>query len=34
MFWTHDPDGNALEIMELPPDSLQAKANARFASRS
>ncbi|MBQ2461895.1 MAG: glycoside hydrolase family 127 protein, partial [Clostridia bacterium] len=34
MFWTHDPDGNALEIMELPPNSLQAKANARFASRS
>ena len=34
MFWTHDPDGNALEIMELPPDSLQAQANARFADRS
>ena len=34
MFWTHDPDGNALDIMELPPDSLQAQANARFADRS
>ena len=34
MFWTHDPDGNALEIMELPPDSLQAQANARFADLS
>ena len=30
MFWTHDPDGNALEIMELTPESLQAQANARL----
>ena len=30
MFWTHDPDGNALEIMELTPESLHAQANARF----
>lgn len=30
MFWTHDPDGNSLEIMELTPESLQAQANARF----
>jgi lactoylglutathione lyase len=28
-FWTHDPDGNALEFMELPPDCRQAEANAR-----
>ena len=31
MFWTHDPDGNSLEIMELPPESLHAQANMRFA---
>lgn len=31
MFWTHDPDGNALEIMQLPPDSLQAQANLRLS---
>ncbi len=30
MVWTHDPDGNSLEIMELVPESLQAQANARF----
>ena len=30
MFWTHDPDGNPLEIMELTADSLQAEANRRF----
>ncbi|MDR3174097.1 MAG: VOC family protein [Treponema sp.] len=30
-FWTHDPDGNAVEFMELPPDSLQRKANERLA---
>lgn len=29
-FWTHDPDGNSIEIMELPPESLQAQANARL----
>jgi lactoylglutathione lyase len=28
-FWTHDPDGNALEFMELPPDCLQAEAAMR-----
>ena len=28
--WTHDPDGNPLEIMELAADSLQAEANRRF----
>ncbi len=26
-FWTHDPDGNSIEIMELPPGCLQDKAN-------
>ncbi|MDR0524393.1 MAG: VOC family protein [Spirochaetaceae bacterium] len=29
-FWTHDPDGNPIEFMELPPDCLQTKANNRF----
>lgn len=33
MFWTHDPDGNALEIMELTPESLQAQANARLGKQ-
>ena len=31
MFWTHDPDGNQLEIMELVKDSMQAEASRRFA---
>ncbi|MDR3167760.1 MAG: VOC family protein [Treponema sp.] len=30
-FWTHDPDGNRIEFMELPPDCLQAEANKRLA---
>ncbi len=30
MFWTHDPDGISLEIMELTPESLQFQANKRF----
>ncbi|GHV88427.1 hypothetical protein AGMMS50267_07870 [Spirochaetia bacterium] len=30
-FWTHDPDGNRIEFMELPPDSLQVAANKRLA---
>jgi lactoylglutathione lyase len=29
-FWTHDPDGNKIEFMELPPESLQYQANERF----
>ena len=29
-FWTHDPDGNRIEFMELPPESLQAQANERL----
>ena len=32
-FWTHDPDGNPIELMELPPESLQAQATARFAAK-
>lgn len=31
MFWTHDPDGTEIEIMEMPPESLQAQADARLA---
>ena len=30
-FWTHDPDGTRIEIMELTPDSMQAEADRRFA---
>jgi lactoylglutathione lyase len=30
--WTHDPDGNRIELMELPPDSLQAQANKRLSA--
>jgi lactoylglutathione lyase len=30
-FWTHDPDGNRIEFMELPPESLQIKAMKRLA---
>jgi lactoylglutathione lyase len=33
-FWTHDPDGNAIEFMELPPDCLQAAANERLAGKN
>ncbi|MCI8623205.1 MAG: VOC family protein [Provencibacterium sp.] len=29
-FWTHDPDGNKIELMQLPPESWQAQANARL----
>ena len=31
-FWTHDPDGTKIELMELPPESLHAQANKRFQS--
>ena len=34
MFWTHDPDGTQIEMMEMPPESLQAQADRRFAERS
>ena len=30
LFFTHDPDGNAVEVMELPPESLQAQARKRL----
>ena len=30
MFWTHDPDGTKIEVMEMPPESLQAQADKRF----
>ena len=30
MFWTHDPDGTRIEVMELTPESMQAQANQRF----
>lgn len=32
MFWTHDPDGTQIEVMEMPPESLQARADRRFAA--
>ena len=31
MFWSHDPDGNRIEFMELTPESLQAQAVERLA---
>jgi lactoylglutathione lyase len=34
MFWTHDPDGNRIEFMELTPESLQAQALRRLARES
>ena len=33
-FWTHDPDGNRIEFMELPPESLQAQANKQLAGNN
>lgn len=30
MFWTHDPDGTQIEIMEMPPESMQAQADHRL----
>ena len=29
-FWTHDPDGNKIELMQLTPESMQAQAIERF----
>jgi lactoylglutathione lyase len=29
-FWTHDPDGNRIEFMELPPECLQSQAIKRL----
>ena len=34
MFWTHDPDGTQIEMMEMPPESLQTQADRRFSSPS
>ena len=31
MFWTHDPDGTQIEVMEMPPESLQARADLRLS---
>ena len=31
MFWTHDPDGTQIEVMEIPPESLQARADRRIS---
>ena len=33
LFWTHDPDGNQIEIMELTPNSLQAEASGRLSAQ-
>lgn len=30
MFWTHDPDGVQIEVMEMPPESFQAQADRRL----
>lgn len=32
-FWTHDPDGNKIELMQLPPESMQAQAMARLVQQ-
>ena len=34
MFWTHDPDGTQIEIMEMPPESMQAQADRRLAEEN
>ncbi len=34
LFWTHDPDGNPVEIMELAPGSLHRLANERLADQT
>ncbi len=30
MFWTHDPDGTRIEVMEMPLESFQAQADRRL----
>ena len=30
MFWTHDPDGTEVKVMEMSPESLQAQADKRL----
>ena len=32
MFWTHDPDGTQIEMMEMPPESMQAQADRRLGA--
>ena len=32
MFWTHDPDGTPIEVMEMPPGSMQARADRCLAT--
>ena len=32
-FWMHDPDGNPIELMELPPQSCQYQATARILAQ-
>ena len=34
MFWTRDPDGTQIEVMEMPPESLQAQADRRFGEEA
>ena len=34
MFWTHDPDGTRIEVMEMPPESMQAQADRRLAEEN
>ena len=34
MFWTHDPDGTQIEIMEMPPESMQAQADKKLWANS
>ena len=34
MFWTHDPDGTEIEIMEMPPESMQAQADRRLSGQA
>lgn len=33
MFWTHDPDGTRIEVMELTPESMQAGADREYRTR-
>ena len=34
MFWTHDPDGTRIEMMEMPPESMQAQADLRISAEA
>jgi hypothetical protein len=33
-YWLYDPDGNAIELMQIMPTSPQAAADARMQARS